>query len=282
MGLKTGRSPGYYVMAVLFALFVLFLYGPIIAIMVLSFQGPDGGLTFPMNGVSVHWFGDLFKEQRVGDFKGSFLRSLSLALTVMVLTVIISLAAGLAYRKNFRFSGAIFYVTVASLIVPSILITLGIGLMFDRMGLENKWYTSGMGAHLTWTLPFGLLIMFAIFNRFDKSYEEAARDLGASSWQVLRYVIIPIIGPSLVGVGLFGFTLSFDEFARSLLSVGTKNTLPLEIFGMTTTVTTPTLYALGTLTTAVSFMIIGLSFAIIVGLERRRRRHGSDAGQGMV
>ena len=139
-----------------------------------------------------------------------------------------------------------------------------------------------MGAHLTWTLPFGLLIMFAIFNRFDKVYEEAARDLGASPWQVLRYVITPIIGPSLVGVALFGFTLSFDEFARSLLAVGAQNTLPLEIFGMTTTVTTPTLYALGTLTTAVSLAIIGISFAVIVVLEKRRRRHGTDAGKGMI
>mgnify|MGYP001427986872 CR=1 FL=1 len=276
------RTPAYYLMAAFFSLFVLFLYGPMVAIMVLSFQGSGGGLTFPMNGFSLHWFADLFKEQRVGDFKGSFLRSMTLALIVMILTVAISLAAGLAYRKNFKFSGTIFYVTVASLIVPSILITLGIGLMFDRLGLEAQWYTSGMGAHLTWTLPFGLLIMFAIFNRFDKSYEEAARDLGASPWQVIRYVIIPIIGPSLVGVGLFGFTLSFDEFARSLLSIGSKNTLPLEIFGMTTTVTTPTLYALGTLTTAVSFLIIGMSFSAIAFLERRRRRHGSDAGQGMV
>ena len=276
------RTPAYYLMAAFFSLFVLFLYGPMVAIMVLSFQGSGGGLTFPMNGFSLHWFADLFKEQRVGDFKGSFLRSMTLALIVMIFTVAISLAAGLAYRKNFKFSGTIFYVSVASLIVPSILITLGIGLMFDRLGLEAQWYTSGMGAHLTWTLPFGLLIMFAIFNRFDKSYEEAARDLGASPWQVIRYVIIPIIGPSLVGVGLFGFTLSFDEFARSLLSIGSKNTLPLEIFGMTTTVTTPTLYALGTLTTAVSFLIIGISFSAIAFLERRRRRHGSDAGQGMV
>ncbi len=276
------RTRSYYLMAVFFSLFVLFLYGPMVAIMVLSFQGPDGGLTFPMNGFSFHWFGDLFKEQRVGDFKGSFLRSIVLALIVMILTVTISLAAGLAYRKSFRFSGTVFYVTVASLIVPSILITLGIGLMFDRLGLEAQLYTSGMGAHLTWTLPFGLLIMFAIFNRFDKSYEEAARDLGATPWQVLRHVIIPIIGPSLVGVGLFGFTLSFDEFARSLLSIGSKNTLPLEIFGMTTTVTTPTLYALGTLTTAVSFLIIGISFSAIAMIERRRRQHGTDAGQGMV
>tara|TARA_E500000331_G_scaffold334146_1_gene359041 strand:+ start:2831 stop:3682 length:852 start_codon:yes stop_codon:yes gene_type:complete len=276
------RSVSFYLMAIFFAIFIIFLYGPIAAIIVLSFQGPEGGLTFPLNGLSLKWFFELFGEQRVGDFKASFLRSMILASLVMILTVFISLSAGLAYRKKFQFSGTLFYITVASLIVPSILITLGIGLMFDRMGLESKWYTSGMGAHLTWTLPFGLLIMFAIFNRFDKVYEEAARDLGASPWQVLRYVITPIIGPSLVGVALFGFTLSFDEFARSLLAVGAQNTLPLEIFGMTTTVTTPTLYALGTLTTAVSLAIIGISFAVIVVLEKRRRRHGTDAGKGMI
>jgi putative spermidine/putrescine transport system permease protein len=134
------------------------------------------------------------------------------------------------------------------------------------------WYTSGLGAHLSWTLPFGLLIMFAVFNRFNKSYEEAARDMGATPFQVVKMVIVPIIAPSLVGVGLFGFTLSFDEFARSLLAMGVKNSLPLELFGMTTTVTTPTLYALGTLTTIVSFAVIGLSFLTMHLLQKRRLR----------
>lgn len=276
------RGTSFYLLAGFFTLFLLFLYGPMLAIVLLSFQGPDGGLTFPMNGFSVHWFGELFKEQRVGDFQGSFLRSFGLAAIVMILTVVFSLSAGLAFRKRFRFSGLVFYITVASLIVPSILISLGIGLLFDRLGWETTWYTSGMGAHLTWTLPFGLLIMFAVFNRFDKSFEEAARDLGATNWQVLRHVILPIIGPSLIGVGLFGFTLSFDEFARSLLATGVKNTLPLEIFGMTTTVTTPTLYALGTVTTAVSLLIIAVSFIAIAYFQRRQARHGSDAGKGMV
>jgi len=276
------RGFGYYLLALFFVAFVVFMYGPMFAVITLSFQGPDGGLTFPMNGFSLHWFGNLFEEQMVGDFKGSFLRSFSLAITVMLLTVAFSLCAGLAFRRHFRGAGLVFYLTVASLIVPSILITLGIGLLFDQLGFEANWYSSGLGAHLTWTLPFGLLIMFAVFNRFDPAYEEAARDLGASPWQVLRYVLLPIIGPSLVGVGLFGFTLSFDEFARTLMAAGVHNTLPLEIFGMTTNVTTPVLYALGTVTTMVSLLIIGVSLTAITLTQRRRSKHGSDAGSGMV
>lgn len=266
------RGPAFWLLGGFFVLFVLFLYGPLSTIVILSFQGPDGGLTFPMNGVSTHWFWNLFEKQAVGDFGGSFLRSLILGLMVMAATVTVSLLAGLAFRRRFRGSGFLFYLAVASLIVPSILISLGIGLGFQIARIRPAWYSSAFGAQLTWTLPFGLLIMFAVFNRFNRSYEEAARDLGASAWQTFRHVVYPIILPSLVGVALFGFTLSYDEFARTLMTAGTYNTLPLEIYGMTTNVTTPVLYALGTLTTAFSFFIILACLAVILVLRARRAR----------
>lgn len=274
---KRGRA--FWLLATFFALFVLFLYGPTITIVMLSFQGPSGGLTFPMNGVSVHWFKNLFEKQMVGDFSGSFQRSMILGVATMIVTVVVSFSAGLAFRKRFFGAGAIFYLAIASLIVPSILISLGIGLLFRVLDLDAAWYSSAFGAHLTWTLPFGLLIMFAVFNRFDRRYEEAARDLGATPWQTIRHVIVPILLPSLIGVGLFGFTLSYDEFARSLYTAGTFNTLPLEIYGMTTNVTTPVLYALGTVTTGLSFLVIALALVSNVIINRRRARFGSDAGK---
>ena len=140
-------------------------------------------------------------------------------------------------------------------------------------------FTSGLGAHLSWTLPFGLLVMFAIFNRFDHRYEEAARDLGATPWQTLRHVILPIILPSVIGVGLFGFTLSWDEIARSSQAIGDRNSLPMELQALTTTVTTPEIYALGTVTTGVSFIVIALALSGIALVRARQARHGSDAGQ---
>jgi putative spermidine/putrescine transport system permease protein len=126
-----------------------------------------------------------------------------------------------------------------------------------------------LGAHLTWTLPFALLIMLAIFNRFNRSYEEAARDLGANEFVTFWEIVLPIILPSLVGVGLFGFTMSYDEFARSALVMGEFNTLPLEIYAMTTNVTSPALYALGTLTTLFSFLMIALFLVVSRRLQRR-------------
>lgn len=266
------RSREFYVLAIFFALFVVFLYGPLSAILVLSFQGPNGGLTFPLNGVSLHWFANLLETQAVGDFGGSFRRSLALGLMVMVVTVLVSLLAGLAFRRKFVGATPLFYLSVASLVVPSIIISLGIGVLFQQIGLQPAWYSSAFGAHLTWTLPFGVLIMFAVFNRFSPAYEEAARDLGASSWQTFRHVVLPMIAPSLIGVGLFGFSLSYDEFARTLMTSGTYNTLPLEIYGMTTNVTTPVLYALGTVTTLFSFLVIVATVGAIFYLNRRRTR----------
>lgn len=275
------RPRSFYVLAAFFCVFLLFLYGPTLTIGVLSFQGKGGGLTFPMRGVSLNWFRELFEQQAVGDIWGSFRRSLALGLMVMVSTVVVSVMAGLAFRKRFAGSGVLFYLTITSLVIPSILVSLGVGLIFNQLGLKVHWTTSGFGSQLTWTLPFGLLIIFAVFNRFDKSYEEAARDQGATSWQTIRHVILPIIAPSLIGVALFGFTLSYDEFARTLLTAGSYNTLPLEIFGMTTNVTTPVIYALGTLTTLFSLAIIAVFLLIVWIMGKRRSRIGSDAGKAV-
>jgi putative spermidine/putrescine transport system permease protein len=284
------RRPGsFWLLAIFFTAFVVFLYGPTLTILVLSFQGPEGGLTFPIQGFSTHWYETLWRGSGVIDIWASFRRSARLGLVVMVLTTLISLSAGYAFRRRFFGQSLLFHLTVASLIVPSIVVSLGIALEFRLVddtvkalaeAYQIEWlaeyatamglFTSGLGAHLTWTLPFGLLIMFAVFNRFPAQLEEAARDLGASPWQVFRHVVLPLIGPSLVGVALFGFTLSWDEIARSSQAIGDTNTLPLELQGLTSTVTTPEIYALGTLTTGVSVLVIGLSFAAIAVWRRIR------------
>ncbi len=294
--MNEGRGVAFYILAGVFGLFVLFLYGPMIAIFVLSFQGPTGGLTFPLNGASLHWFEKLWVGGGIVDIASAFRRSLALGLVVMLLTMVLSVLAGMGFRRRFTGAGLLFYVAIASLIVPSIVTSLGIALEFRLIDEFIKTsgiavegfttslglFTSGLAAHLTWTLPFGLLVMFAVFNRFDLRLEEAARDLGATPWQSFRYVVLPIILPPVVGIGLFGFTLSWDEIARSSQAIGEHNTLPMELQGLTTTVTTPEIYALGTVTTAVSIFVIAAGLCAIALLRARQARFGSDAGKGLV
>ena len=290
MHAPSSTAPGFRPLAIVFALFVLFLYGPMITIVVLSFQGPEGGLTFPLRGLSLHWFYKLAEGLGTVDIGAAFRRSLALGVVVMLCTVVLSVLAGLAFRKKLSGGNTLFFVTVASLIMPSIIVSLGIGLQFRLIDSGIKWvltavdatdllenygtslglFTSALGAHLTWTLPFGLLIMFAVFNRFNPSYEEAARDLGATPWQTFRHVVLPLIGPSVVGIGMFGFTLSWDEIARTSQAIGDVNTLPLELQGLTSTVTTPSIYALGTVTTVVSFAVMGLALGLVRLLGRRK------------
>ncbi len=232
-GVGQPRPRSFYVLGAFFLAVLTFMYGPMIVIFVLSFQGPNGGMSFPMVGHSTLWFQQLLSATgRVG----------------------------------------------ASLVMPSLFVGFGIALGFKELGWKTSLFTSGLGAQLTWTLPFGLMITFATIGRFDRRYEEAATDLGASPWQRFRDIILPIIMPGVVGVALLGFTLSYDEFPRSELTVGTVNTLPLEIWAMTTAAISPVLFALGTVTTVVSFFVLTTALAAI-GIIVRRRSGGRSAAR---
>src|SRR4029077_1163291 len=157
-----------------------------------------------------------------------------------------------------------------SLVAPGLVLSIGIGLLLNFVVIQAAWYTSAVGAQLSWTLPFGVLVMFAVISRFDRAWEEAAYDLGATRWQAIRLVVIPILAPGIVAVALVGFTLSYDEFARTLQTAGSLNTLPLEIWTMTLNVTSPSLYALGTVTTIISFAITVVCLGTTGHLQRRR------------
>ena len=173
----TRRSAGFWALAGLFGLFVLFLYGPMFAIFVLSFQGPEGGLVFPMRGASLHWFIKLAEGIGVVDIWAAFRRSLMLGTVVMVLTVVLSLLAGLAFRRKLRGGGVLFYLTVASLIMPSIIVSLGIGLQFRLLDSAVK----GVAAQVAPSRPP------------TRAYVKARRSSGAEvpAGPVARYGSLP-------------------------------------------------------------------------------------------
>ena len=261
--LGTTLFSGYY------GLFLIFIYGPMIAMFILSFQGRRGGTSFPMRGSSFYWWQKLIEPSVVGDMQGALLRSLILALIVMVITALFSTMLAMAFRKRFFGSNVLFYTVMSGLMVPGILLSLGLATLMREVGIPAAWWSSGLGVHVVWTLPFGFLVMMAVFNRFDTSLEEAARDMGADEWTVFKEVTLPLILPGIVAAGLFGFTLSYDEFARTTLLAGEFNTLPLDINASMTQRIRPTLFALGTASTIFSLLMIGLFLVVYSILYRR-------------
>ena len=127
---------------------MIFFYGPMFCIYILSFQGPLGGLSFPIRGFSLHWFRQLIDQSDTGDLVGAIFRSLPLAVLVMVLTVAISFAAGMAFRTRFWGAGPLFYLVIAALVAPGYVLGIGIGLMFQLLGWDTDWSTSALGAPL--------------------------------------------------------------------------------------------------------------------------------------
>jgi putative spermidine/putrescine transport system permease protein len=244
-----------YSLLLYFIGFAFFLYLPMLSLFVLSFQGPTGGTTFPMVGASFHWWRVLLQQSSIID---AFFRSIVLGVMVMLVTALFSTMLGMGFRKRFKGSGIVFYSVIAGLMTPGILISTGLVSLLRILGISANWYSTGLGVQVVWTLPFGFLLMLAVFNRFDKSIEEAASDLGASKWKVFKEVTLPIISVGVLGASLFGFTLSYDEFARTLMVCGMKNTLPLEIFARMSIGIHPVVFVMGTASTVFSLCIIGV------------------------
>ena len=127
---------------------------------------------------------------------------------------------------------------------PGILLGLGVSLWWRLLNLQPG-HLSLLGVHVVWALPFAFLVMLAVLNRFDPRIEESARDLGASEVRTFFEVVMPIIWPGVLSAALFGFTLSLNEFERSVLATS-QNTLPLQLWAMLTVgIIEPDLYALG-------------------------------------
>ncbi|MDE2790390.1 MAG: ABC transporter permease [Paracoccaceae bacterium] len=261
---------------------LMMLYFPFIIMAILSFQGPRGGHTFPMRGTSTIWYwklfnpGELTEYSDVGEFLGNYLgalqRSLVLAVITLILSTVFALMAAQAFRRGFRGSNIVFYVWLLGIIVPGITVSLGSALIVQSLEIAPHWLTTGLAVHVIWTLPFSLVVFLMFFNRFDTTLEDAALTLGATRWQTFRHVTLPIMQPAVLTSMLFAFTLSLDEFQRSLLITGNEQTLPIMVMASVTTRVTPTLYALGTLTTLLSFAVVAGYLALMTASLRRSRR----------
>jgi len=258
-------------------LFIVFLYAPLVVLTILSFQtGPEGGPQFPIIEWSVYWYQHLFgltPPSRIAPLpiEEAMFRSLTLAVMTMVVSTVLGVTAAQAFRQKFRGSGVVFYLIVLGMMVPGVLVGLGMALVANTLGIDRHWWGTAFVLHVIYTFPFAFLVMLAIFNRFDPSVEEAAWSLGVTPARTFRKITFPLIFPGVLSAMLFAFTLSYDEFSRTLFASGRDLTLPLAIYGTFSVEVHPNVFAFGVLTTLFSFALLSI-YAILMGMSVRRAR----------
>jgi putative spermidine/putrescine transport system permease protein len=157
------------------------------------------------------------------------------------------------------------------MMVPGVLVGLGLALVANSVGIDRTWWSTAFVLHVVYTFPFAFLVMLAIFNRFDPSVEEAAWSLGVSPIKTFRKVTFPLIFPGVLSAMLFAFTLSYDEFSRTLFASGRDLTLPLAIYGTFSIEIHPNIFAFGVLTTLFSFALLAV-YAILMTVSLRRAK----------
>ena len=259
------------------ALFIGFLYAPFVVLGILSFQaGPEGGPQFPIIEWSVYWYEHIFglaPPSRIAPLPigEALIRSLSLAFMTMVTSTVLGTMTAQAFRRRFKGSGFVFYLVVLGMIVPGVLVGLGLALVANNLGISRTWWGTAYVAHVLYTFPFAFLVMLAIFNRFDRSVEEAAWSLGVTPMRTFRKVTFPLIFPGVLSSMLFAFTLSYDEFPRTLFAAGADLTLPLAIYGTFSVEIHPNIFAFGVLTTLFSIAILAV-YGILMSLSVRRAK----------
>jgi putative spermidine/putrescine transport system permease protein len=261
------------ILAVYFLLFLLFLYGPMIVMAALSFQGARGAVTFPMRGLGFHWWDELVNGARSDTIRETAIRSVELSLASGLVVAVLAFSLSMGYRRRFRLDGALFYLIMLALMTPGILLSLGTSFFWRFMDTPTSLWQTALGTNVVWGLPFAFLIMVAVWNRYDNVVEEASRDLGAGGLRTFREVTLPLVWTGVLGAFLFGFTLAWNEYDRTALLAAGANTLPLEIFALTVgSVIRPDLYALGTATTVVSLVGVGIFLLVATIVLRRRAR----------
>ncbi|MBN9673859.1 ABC transporter permease [Roseibium aggregatum] len=259
------------------ALFLAFLYGPFVVMAIISFQqGPEGGPQFPIIEWSTFWYQHVLgfaPPSRVAPLPigEALTRSLTLAFATMVVSTVLGTLTAQAFRTQFKGSGFVFYLVVLGMMVPGVLLGLGMALVSSQFGIDRNWWSTAFVLHVVYTYPFAFLVMLAIFNRFDKSIEEAAWALGVPPGRTFRKITFPMIFPGVLSAMLFAFTLSYDEFPRTLFTGGREVTMPIAIYGTFAVEIHPNLFAFGVLTTLFSFALLTV-YGVLMSASVRRAR----------
>ena len=245
-----------------------FLFGPIILIAILSFNGSSIA-ALPVKGLTLHWYGALFSDER---FRDAAVYSLQIGVVSTAIAVVIGTAGALGIgRGRARRTTAVFgYAWTAPLLVPSLVLAVALASSFRLLNVRLSFWTIVAG-HVVVNAPLVFLLVYARLRGFDWSLVHAARTLGASGRVAFRRVTLPLLAPAIIGGAILSFAISLDNFIVSLFLTGGRSTLPLLIWSMMREGFSPTANALATV------LVVG-TLTAAVAAERIVRRGPASTG----
>ena len=224
-GIALSRN-GARVLRGFFALVVLFLYAPIVILIIFSFNNADVP-TFPLSGFTLHWYRQFIAN---GDLRASLWTSAIIAGATSIGAVILGVLSSIALaRRFFRAKPVVSALLLSPLVIPYLVFGIALLLLFHQLGVSRGIPTVVIG-HIVITLPYTILVLVPRLEQIEEALEEAAYDLGANRWETFRLVTFPLILPAVVSALLIAFTTSFDEYAVASFLVGTRSTFPIYLY----------------------------------------------------
>lgn len=244
---------------------LIFFYIPIFTLIAFSFQ--EGRyLTLPFEGLSWRWYGELFNNAAAGNALWN--STLIAFIATIFATLIGTLAAIVAVRYRFPLRIPFTGLSAAPLAFPQLLLGIVLLLWFSVLGRQfgfNTGIVTAIIGHVVYIAPFCLVIVAVQVFNFDATLEDAARDCGATTWEVYRYVTLPLLWPGIFSAAIFAFLLSWGNFYLTYSLAGSTRTLPTFVFSGIATGSSPLYPAMATVV-----FVPGILLVILADRMRRK------------
>lgn len=250
-------------------LVLLVFYFPVFCIIVASLS-KKRFFSFPYASeeMTTKWYADAVNSPQVHDFVGVSLRIAGVA---AVASVAIGFFSALAYAR-YRWRGRQTFqrLVLLPLFFPQSVLGLALLMWFSFLDVTTAWWTAAI-AHTVWIAPITTLIISIQAYGLDESLEEAARDMGATRWQIMRKITIPLLLPGMISATCFAVLLSWGNFALSLFTTGADSALPEWLYARMTSGYQPMVPAVGVINVVVAIVLVILLFAIVRWSTRKSR-----------
>jgi spermidine/putrescine transport system permease protein len=254
-----------------FALFagivLLVFYFPLLSVALASLS-QKRYFSFPIENYTLKWYESAVNSAAIKEY---VVISLKIAGLSTVASLVLGFFGALAYaRYPWRGRKTFQRLVLLPLFFPQTVLGLALLMWFSFLGITTSWWTAVI-AHTVWIAPIATLIIAIQAYSLDPALEEAARDLGATRWQTLRMVTLPLLGPALFSAGCFSFLLSWGNFALSLFTTGADSALPEWLYSRMVVGYQPLIPAVGTLC-VLGATTLALSFYGLMAWRQRRQR----------